>query len=94
MDQPVYKRILLKLSGEALAPANREDGILDFPFIDKVAAVLKKCREAGVEIGVIVGAGNIWRGKQGAAQMDRCWQQPSTRWRCRTVFSTRVWTRL
>ena len=72
MDQPVYKRILLKLSGEALAPANREDGILDFPFIDKVAAVLKKCREAGVEIGVIVGAGNIWRGKQGAAQMDRC----------------------
>ena len=59
MDQPVYKRILLKLSGEALAPANREDGILDFPFIDKVAAVLKKCREAGVEIGVIVGAGNM-----------------------------------
>ncbi len=44
MDQPVYKRILLKLSGEALAPANREDGILDFPFIDKVAAVLKKWR--------------------------------------------------
>ena len=92
MDQPVYKRILLKLSGEALAPANREDGILDFPFIDKVAAVLKKCREAGVEIGVIVGAGNIWRGRWiGAAQtIWECWQQPSTRWRCRTVFSTRV----
>ena len=72
MDQPVYKRILLKLSGEALAPAHREDGILDFSFIDRVAAVLKKCRDAGVEIGVIVGAGNIWRGKSGAAQMERC----------------------
>jgi uridylate kinase len=72
MDQPVYKRILLKLSGEALAPAHREDGILDFSFIDRVAAVLKKCRNAGVEIGVIVGAGNIWRGKSGAAQMERC----------------------
>ena len=72
MDQPVYKRILLKLSGEALAPANREDGILDFPFIDKVAAVLKKCREAGVEIGVIVGAGNIWRGaRQNGLSVDR-----------------------
>jgi uridylate kinase len=72
MDQPVYKRILLKLSGEALAPAHREDGVLDFSFIDRVAAVLKKCRDAGVEIGVIVGAGNIWRGKSGAAQMERC----------------------
>lgn len=72
MDQPVYKRILLKLSGEALAPAHREDGILNFSFIDRVAAVLKKCRDAGVEIGVIVGAGNIWRGKSGAAQMERC----------------------
>lgn len=71
MEKPTYKRILLKLSGEALAPADRGDGILDFTFIDRVAAVLKKCREAGVEIGVIVGAGNIWRGKAGAAQMER-----------------------
>lgn len=71
MDRPVYKRILLKLSGEALAPARKEDGILNLPFIDEVAAVLKKCREAGVEIGIIVGAGNIWRGKQGAEQMER-----------------------
>lgn len=67
MDQPVYKRILLKLSGEALAPANREDGILDFPFIDKVAAVLKKCREAGVfwfsaqarKTGIIIKRGTL-----------------------------------
>ncbi len=68
MTAPKYKRILLKLSGEALA-ANA-DGILNFEFIDRVAKVLVRCREAGVEIGVIVGAGNIWRGRQGG-DMDR-----------------------
>lgn len=70
-NQPIYKRILLKLSGEALAPATRENGILDFDFMDRVAAVLKKCREAGVEIGVVVGAGNIWRGATGSVKMER-----------------------
>ena len=63
-----YKRILLKLSGEALAAGG--DGILNFDFIDRVAEVLVRCRKAGVEIGVIVGAGNIWRGRQGG-EMDR-----------------------
>ncbi len=66
--QPKYKRVLLKLSGEALA-ANSE-GILNFDFIYSVAEALKKCVEAGVQIGVIVGAGNIWRGRQGG-KMDR-----------------------
>lgn len=65
--QPKYKRILLKLSGEALA-AN--DGILDFNFIASVAEVLKKCVVANIEVAVIVGAGNIWRGRQGG-KMDR-----------------------
>ena len=68
MEAPKYKRILLKLSGEALAAG--ADGILNFDFIDSIATVLKRCREASVEIGVIVGAGNIWRGRQGGA-MDR-----------------------
>lgn len=68
MAAPKYKRILLKLSGEALAAGG--DGILNFDFIDRVAEVLVRCREAGVEIGVIVGAGNIWRGRQGG-EMDR-----------------------
>ena len=63
-----YKRILLKLSGEALAAGG--EGILNFDFIDRVAEVLVRCRKAGVEIGVIVGAGNIWRGRQGG-EMDR-----------------------
>lgn len=72
MKQPVYRRVLIKLSGEALSPAKKEDGILDFSIIDNVAGVLKKCSDAGVQIGVIVGAGNIWRGKQAAEQMERC----------------------
>ncbi len=67
-NQPKYKRVLLKLSGEALAAG--ADGILNFDFIASVAEVLKKCLDAGVEVGVIVGAGNIWRGRQGGS-MDR-----------------------
>ena len=69
-QQPKYRRILLKLSGEALANGQK-DSILDFTFIDQVAAVLKKCLAAGVEIGIVVGAGNIWRGAQSAACMQR-----------------------
>ncbi len=65
--EPKYKRILLKLSGEALSG---KDGILDFDFIASVAKVLKQCVDAGVQVGVIVGAGNIWRGRQGG-DMDR-----------------------
>ena len=70
MKTPKYKRILLKLSGEALAPANGNE-ILDFDFIAKVAKQIKRCTDAGVQIAVIVGAGNIWRGRQGTG-MDRC----------------------
>lgn len=69
-QQPKYRRILLKLSGEALANG-RKDAILDFTFIDRIAGVLKKCQAAGVEIGIVVGAGNIWRGAASAHQMQR-----------------------
>ena len=69
-QQPKYHRILLKLSGEALANGQK-DSILDFSFIDRVAAVLKKCLAAGVEIGIVVGAGNIWRGVTGSVKMQR-----------------------
>ena len=67
MASPKYKRILLKLSGEALADKN---GILNFDFIASVSEVLKKCVDEGIEVGVIVGAGNIWRGRQGG-EMNR-----------------------
>ena len=70
MKTPKYKRVLLKLSGEALAPESG-NGILDFDFIEKVAGQIKRCVDAGVQVGVIVGAGNIWRGRQGT-EMDRC----------------------
>ena len=67
MVGPKYKRILLKLSGEALEAS---DGILDFDFIATVADVVKKCVDTGIEVGVLVGAGNIWRGRQGG-EMNR-----------------------
>ena len=66
--EPKYKRILLKLSGEALS--NGKGDILDFDFISKIGDVLRRCVEAGVQIGIIVGAGNIWRGRQGG-KMNR-----------------------
>ena len=62
------KRILLKLSGEALAGENKE--IYDINFVDKVAAAVKKCADQGYELALVVGAGNIWRGRAGE-NMDR-----------------------
>ena len=62
MFEPKYKRILLKLSGEAISG---KDGIIDFDFLDRIAAVLVELTNAGVETSVVFGAGNIWRGRQG-----------------------------
>ncbi len=69
MEQPKYQRVLLKLSGEALS--SKDGGILDFSFIERVAVQIKRCVDAGVRVAVIVGAGNIWRGRQGTG-MDHC----------------------
>ena len=60
---PKYRRVLLKLSGEALAAGGKD--LIDHDFVGKIAEVLKRCLAAGTQIGVIVGAGNIWRGRQG-----------------------------
>lgn len=70
MTEPQYKRVLLKVSGEALAgDATRG---LDFDVIGKVCDVIKKCVEAKVEIGIVVGGGNFWRGvKDGGDRMER-----------------------
>lgn len=62
------KRVLLKLSGEALANGSGE--IYDITFVDKVASVLKECMDKGHEVAIVVGAGNIWRGRTGG-DMDR-----------------------
>ncbi len=64
----VYKRVLLKLSGEALGG---EEGVFDHDHISRVAQVIKQVKDMGVQVGIVIGAGNIWRGRQGpAAQMD------------------------
>ncbi len=66
--KPVYKRVLLKLSGEAISSG--KNGILNFDYIKEIADVIKKCVANGVQFGIIVGAGNIWRGRSGES-MDR-----------------------
>ncbi|MBR3905499.1 MAG: UMP kinase [Clostridia bacterium] len=62
-----YKRILLKLSGEMLGENGK---LFDHDIIDNVAETLVKIAKSGVELGVVIGAGNIWRGRQGG-EMDR-----------------------
>ena len=62
------KRILLKLSGEALSRGSGD--IYDNAFVDSVAASLKSLVDEGYEIALVIGAGNIWRGRQGG-EMDR-----------------------
>ena len=63
-----YKRILLKISGEALA-GGKGTG-LDFDTLENIAKVVKQCNDAGVEIAIVVGGGNFWRGRSGG-NMDR-----------------------
>ena len=70
MREPKYKRVLLKISGEARAgDAHRG---LDFAVIGGVCDVIRQCVEAGVQVGVVVGGGNFWRGvKDGGGKMER-----------------------
>jgi len=64
----IYHRILLKLSGEAL---KSENDLFDFDKINQVADIIRRIRDMGVEVGIVIGAGNIWRGRQGpSACMD------------------------
>ena len=60
MAKPVYKRVLLKISGEALA-GDKHTG-LDFEMIGRVCDVIKECLDMGVQVGLVVGGGNFWRG--------------------------------
>ena len=65
-----YKRILLKISGEALAGDLRRG--LDFEVVNSVCRVIKQCVDEGVQIGLVIGGGNFWRGvKDGADKMQR-----------------------
>lgn len=70
MCEPKYKRVLLKISGEALAGEQQRG--LDFAVIGQVCDVVKKCVELGVQVGIVVGGGNFWRGlKDGGDRMER-----------------------
>lgn len=66
--QPKYKRVLLKLSGESLA-GEAGNGI-DFDTVEKICAPIKTCVEMGVQVGVVVGGGNFWRGRS-SGEMNR-----------------------
>jgi uridylate kinase len=68
--RPVFRRVLLKLSGEALM-GEREYGV-DLQEVERIAVEIAELHERGVEIAIVVGAGNIYRGMSAAAQgMDR-----------------------
>ena len=69
-----YKRILLKVSGEALGEKTAAgDGFgLDFEKINAVCTAIKECVDAGVQVGLVIGGGNFWRGvKNGSGKLQR-----------------------
>lgn len=74
MPEVKYKRILLKVSGEALGEKTAQgDGFgLNFPKIHEVCEAIKSCVQMGVQVGLVIGGGNFWRGvKNGEGKMQR-----------------------
>ena len=70
MEKPSYQRILLKISGEGLAGAPGRG--IDFAFVREVGQVIKACVAQGVQVGLVIGGGNFWRGvKDGGGNMER-----------------------
>jgi len=65
---PKYKRVLLKLSGEALAGSNGSG--LNFEVMSEICKQIKICVSMGVQVAIVVGGGNFWRGREGE-KMDR-----------------------
>ena len=66
----IYRRVLIKISGEALA-AEKKTGY-DFDFVMKVCNAVKDCAAMGVQVGIVIGGGNFWRGvKDGAGHIER-----------------------
>lgn len=71
MDTPKYKRVLIKISGEALA-GDRRFGLNFDEVIGPVCDVIKRVSKIGCEVGIVVGGGNFWRGvKDGGGKMER-----------------------
>ena len=66
--EAIYKRILLKLSGEVLAGPDGKG--IDFNTVNSICKAVKDCSDLGVQIGLVVGGGNFWRGRS-SGEMDR-----------------------
>lgn len=66
--QPKYRRILLKLSGESLAGSSKHG--IDETTVLSIGNAIKQCSDMGVQIGIVVGGGNFWRGRS-SGNMDR-----------------------
>ncbi|MBQ9082346.1 MAG: UMP kinase [Clostridia bacterium] len=66
--EPKYKRVLLKLSGEALAGAQKHG--LEFDTVTTICKEIKACADLGVQVAIVVGGGNFWRGRS-SGKMNR-----------------------
>lgn len=94
-EKSKYKRVILKLSGEALA-GDKGFGI-DPETVESIASQIKDVTECGLEVAIVNGGGNIWRGLSGSSKgMDRATAdymgmlaQLSILWRCRMLW--RLW---
>src|SRR6266704_1950555 len=70
-ETPVYKRIVLKLSGEAMQERGGRDNISP-TVVREIAERIKEVRDLGVQVAVVIGGGNIWRGLSASHRgMDR-----------------------
>ena len=71
METLKYNRVLLKVSGEALAGQQAGRRGVDFDMLESVAAAVRQCVDLGGQIGVVVGGGNFWRGLKDGKEMER-----------------------
>ena len=69
MAEARYKRILLKLSGEAMKGDAK--GLYDYHIVDEICCAISDLVKSGVQVAIVVGAGNIWRGGRADKKMDR-----------------------
>ncbi len=71
MNDAKYRRILLKLSGEALQNGSKQN-LFDDAYVARICRVIRRITEMGTQIAIVIGAGNIWRGARQGSGMDRC----------------------
>ena len=69
MQEPKYKRVLLKLSGEVLAGKDKTG--INIETVGKICDKVKEVVEMGVQVAIVVGGGNFWRGRRNGEQMEK-----------------------